>query len=759
VLAAILIYSPYLRGLFFQTEQQWTLLLACAAFLLVWWGKIRRQEVSVFGKPMDYFALALVVLYAVSAFGAASQRLAVAEVVKITLYFLVFWMVGQLGREERPGYILVASVYLAAVGVALAGVLVALGVVFIKDGFVGGRIYSTLQYPNALASYLTAANFFGWLLWARAGRIGRFLLAAGTSLLLTVLLGTGSRGGLLLYPAVLVVFLLGAPRGTRVPLLVHVAGSWATALMASSRFLPLILAGQQQAAWQWLVLSLLAAVAVQGVYEVVRWAASGRRRAWVWAPVGASAALAAVLVLRLAGRPAGGGLQNLLPAHLASRLQDISLETFGAATRLQWSLDALKLVQARPWLGWGGGAWEAAYQSFQSYYYTSTQVHNHYFQIWTEVGSLGLAVLAGLWVCFLVTVVANYRRGSDDERFLQWAVFCAALALGLHAMLDFDLALGAVSLVLWTCFGLTRGLDRKFGRENYFLRRQEYLRVRSRFLTGAVVVALLVAWLPASLLLGEAYARKAVAALQTGQPAAALENFRLATLFDPFRSTYLVDRASLLAAGGNVREALALAGKAVAKDRFNQRVLTRAAEVSWQAGRPDQAVEIMEKACRAAPWTREGWENLGRTAAMAGLSYLAAGERDQAKHYLERAAAIPSEVRSLTAGLSPELVRLWKEGGRPWLEVTPAMELTAGIAFYGLGRFEEALEVLARPLKDKQLQAEASYWASLTHRKLNHSAEADELRKKAEALNPELVQSYRELEEALTLSGMKEQHP
>ncbi|MGB9920389.1 MAG: O-antigen ligase family protein [Moorellales bacterium] len=750
---SVLIYSPYLRGLFFPTEQEWTLVLVAGSVLLLWAGKIRQREVSFVSRPFDYLALAWVGLYGVSLFGAASQRLAVAELIKVATYVSVYWAVSQLGREAKYRLWLLGSMYLAAVGVAVAGILVAQGMVSIKDGFVGGRIYSTLQYPNALASYLAAASFCGWVLWAGAQRIARFLLSVGTFLLLMVFLATGSRGALLLYPIVLALFFGGVPAEKRAPLLMHALGSWAAALIAAAGFLPSVVAGDHSTAWQWLVFGLGAALAVQGGYEAVGWFRGrygGKRLVWASLLVVLVAGLALAVAFYFGG-PALW-LPRLVPDQLAARFRDLSWETFSAATRLQWSLDALQLVKARPWLGYGGGAWEAAYQSVQSYYYTSTQVHNHYFQVWTEVGTVGLAVFLGLWVCFLATAVANGRRGSATQRLYQWGVLCAGLGLGLHAVLDFDLALGAVALVLWTCFGLTRGLERELRRENYFLRRQEYIRVRPRYLAAAVMATLVLAWLPGSLLIGEAVARRAVAAVQTGQTGAAVEYFRTASRFDPFRGSYLADQAGLLAAAGRFAEAVALAEKAAAKEPLNSRILARLGEVYWAAGQPDRAVEAMERARSAARWAKEGWENLGRVAAMAGIYYLRNEDTQRARPYLEKAMSIPLEVRSTMAGLSAERLRLWKEGGRPLLEVTPYMELNAAIGAYGLGRFEEALRFLERPMQVQEYQGEACYWASLAHRRLNHQAEAEELRRRAEDLAPHLVSGYEEMVKLPTLS-------
>lgn len=108
-------------------------------------------------------------IYVLAAFNAANYGLAVDEVVKNVLYFLVYWAVVQLVREDAGISRLLHVVYIAAVGAALAGLATATGIIRIKDGFLDGRIYSSFQYPNALASYLAAAGFLGLFFWQKNG--------------------------------------------------------------------------------------------------------------------------------------------------------------------------------------------------------------------------------------------------------------------------------------------------------------------------------------------------------------------------------------------------------------------------------------------------------------------------------------------------------------------------------------------------------------------------------------------------------------
>ena len=219
------------------------MIFAAVILWVAWLWKWLNRDYSFLSHPLDYFVLAFPAVYLISAFQAANHGLALDEVVKTTLYFTVYWLTSRLVRSDQEAGTILGVIYLGAVGVALAGLATATGLVQIKDGFLGGRIYSTFQYPNALASYLAAAVFTGLYLWRRAGTPGSngfnpiikempdwlsraklkpYLYAAGNFLLFAVLLGTRSNGGLLVFSFVFVLYLIGLPKGNRIPVFLHI---------------------------------------------------------------------------------------------------------------------------------------------------------------------------------------------------------------------------------------------------------------------------------------------------------------------------------------------------------------------------------------------------------------------------------------------------------------------------------------------------------------------------------------------------------
>ncbi|MBE3572285.1 MAG: hypothetical protein IMW95_04985, partial [Moorella humiferrea] len=130
-LMLLLFYPPFFRGLFFPVEQRWTLLFAAVLFFLTYLWKLSRREAALLNHPLDFAAAALVVVYILAAVKPASRSLAVAEVAKVFLYFLTYWLVSRLGGGRRSLYLL-NTMYLAAAGTALAALFSATEIVYIK---------------------------------------------------------------------------------------------------------------------------------------------------------------------------------------------------------------------------------------------------------------------------------------------------------------------------------------------------------------------------------------------------------------------------------------------------------------------------------------------------------------------------------------------------------------------------------------------------------------------------------------------------
>lgn len=746
-LALILFYPPYFRGLFFKNEQQTTLILLSLVFFTAWLWKLSRREVSFLSRPIDYCAFGLVLAYLLAVLGAANLRLAIAETVKVSLYFLAYWLCSNLAYTERRVKQLLQVIYFSGLGVAWAGILTALGVIHINDGFLGGRIYSTLQYPNTLAIYLLALSFFGFYFWQVSTGFWKVMYSFGNYSLILVFLSTNSRGAFLVFPVVVLLFFLTNPKEKRFAFLTHFTITLIAVLIGSLKFIPLILAGNTGLASLWLILGMFIAL---GAQVVLNYLSSKNitlkynlKTLRIVAIITLLLFIAFLLVLIFTQNDLAA---KFLPEQLLHRLKSISLSDRNSQERLYWAKEAWNnIIKVRPILGLGGGAWESTYKSFQGYGYSSTQVHNDWIQLWTEVGTIGFALWVGLWLFFLLSSWKNYSREQGEQKLLQAAMTVAALAIGGHAMIDFDLSLSAVTIVLWSLFGLTRALTRSAESDYKILEPKTFVNLKFFYLSGVSLAVLLAIILSSSLLIGNSFARQAVAAVQENNPDQALDRFAKAAVFDPFQASFDIDMARIYLSKGEKNKAIALGERAVKKDRFNWQIYANLTEIYWQNGEIRKAVEAMETARDKARWAEAVYENLAKVYALGGISYLQQGKQAEAEKLFIKAKQLPANIEEQVAALTPKEKWLWETLGKPILSVAPQVKLNAGIACYFLKDWDKATLLLQDAAQREENQAEAYLWMALIQDKKGDADGATKLLQQAQDRNPEMVRNFKML--------------
>lgn len=127
-----------------------------------------------------------------------------------------------------------------------------------------------------------------------------------------------------------------------------------------------------------------------------------------------------------------------------------------ADVRFDLYRQVLEMIAARPWSGFGGAAFEAAYPLFHQLPVSPDLVwdrsHNTYLALWAElgivVGSIPILLLIGYAARLIVSAA------STTERLAQLCALGALAASGLHALVDFGLEIEANALLLLMVIGL-----------------------------------------------------------------------------------------------------------------------------------------------------------------------------------------------------------------------------------------------------------------------------------------------------------------
>lgn len=470
-LALLLFLSPVMRGLFFEPDLMLSFIFAAVLALLVTADMLLRTprlRLNLF----DAAVFALVLAYLAAAIGAVDTRGALIEVLKYLQYALVFFVVAYLVRSMREMQAVIVILYCATVLVAALGVLTALGMFTFPAGFDGRAISSTLQYPNTLASYLVAGFLLGLGLWSASGSLFlRLFLPAGNFLLLLVIFNTFSRGTWLLFPFLLMLFLLFLPRRELLKNVYIIFLVTAIAFLVGRSFIPAMAAADFGKGAYLIILGLVLSFAGALLYEFIAramkwWDAEERSRSilvnivlvFMIINIGAYIYYAFTTLPALSGQ--------VMPRRLVEYTQTARPGDLSFESRLDMKAAALRIFSDHPFTGVGGRGWASLYHQYQTLLFYTTEVHNHYLQILVEAGIFGFLVFAAIWGFFLVTLYRHFPRPRDDpddeeedqKHWIHvWTAGVAVLGIGLHSAIDFDLSLPAMAIFLWSLLAVVRG--------------------------------------------------------------------------------------------------------------------------------------------------------------------------------------------------------------------------------------------------------------------------------------------------------------
>jgi O-antigen ligase len=142
-----------------------------------------------------------------------------------------------------------------------------------------------------------------------------------------------------------------------------------------------------------------------------------------------------------------------------ARLQD-PLGRASAGDRIHIVKDSLKMISARPVLGWGLGTFPVVYPSFRSFYtnFFVNAAHNDYVQIAVETGLLGFALVCWFIVTFYGVAlrhVSNWR--TDIRSATTLAAIVGVTGILVHSLSDFNLQIPANAALFFALTAVATG--------------------------------------------------------------------------------------------------------------------------------------------------------------------------------------------------------------------------------------------------------------------------------------------------------------
>jgi len=149
----------------------------------------------------------------------------------------------------------------------------------------------------------------------------------------------------------------------------------------------------------------------------------------------------------------------LRPPGLVERLARLlnPIADAGATGRIAIVRDSLRMLKARPVLGWGLGTFPVVYPSFRSFVSNSwvNEAHNDFVQALVETGIVGFASVVAFITLLCRAGIHNLRHWRDSTgSAMALAAFLGCIGLMIHGFVDFNLQIPANAAFFFTLSAL-----------------------------------------------------------------------------------------------------------------------------------------------------------------------------------------------------------------------------------------------------------------------------------------------------------------
>jgi tetratricopeptide (TPR) repeat protein len=456
-------------------------------------------------------------------------------------------------------------------------------------------------------------------------------------------------------------------------------------------------------------------------------------------------------------------------------LTDFSHNSYTSrADFIRWGLD---IVKDYPVNGAGAGGWNALYHQYQDYLFFTTEAHNHFIQVWVEAGTIGLLAFLAIWILFFRAAYHTYSRArtnrNTDQQILIGGTFTAAVALGIHAAIDFDLSLASIALVLWILFALVSTAQSINNQDKPTPSKFAHLLPVAN-IGIAVLCTLLLFIYGCSYYSAHKHAITASTALhavssdkseqeQNELFQTALKHYEKATQLNSLDAEYHADLAYVYAltylslkesghqlAGQAYQQAASAVEKAAGLKPYDPKVRSSLLNTANMLGEFSLTLQQAEGPILSNPNDINGYEALVKVLA-AGLEYYQQeGDKEQTAQLAQKIVDAQLKLEEQKAKINPN--RTWH--GSP-LRLSPEAQYHIAQANYLLGNYEESLTIYqtASPELFKEVADENTpqpvlkqfAWYAASLYKTGKTSEADNIAQQLKTLDAQVYSTYEKL--------------
>lgn len=229
---------------------------------------------------------------------------------------------------------------------------------------------------------------------------------------------------------------------------------------------------------------------------------------------------------------------KLIPYDLGKKINEFNISTRNAVLRFDFVRDGFIIWKDHFVFGAGGNAWENLYKKYQSNNYNSNEAHNFYIQTAVETGLIGIVALFFLLILLFVGFVKLRGKLDESEKYVVYPVFVGLIVLFMHAAIDLDFSLYAITYFAWTYLGVLSSYISKKDVLPKMKKCQTIYNAICYLLSGSIILS-------GMFIIGMMYGSTAIKNLNTDREVAK-EYYRKASRLDFYNTTYIADLNMIL---------------------------------------------------------------------------------------------------------------------------------------------------------------------------------------------------------------------
>ncbi|MFB9274570.1 O-antigen ligase family protein [Cohnella cellulosilytica] len=745
-----LLVAPYDKALFngyiysFEKPILLTVLVSSLVLFLIGLHLYRSFRLESHRDLLSILVWLIPLSYSFTLLNAVSLHLALIDFY-IRVIWVVFFLIGayfvQSDQAQRiMKYALAGSGYL----IAIYGLLQWFGNVTYQDAILQGkRLSNVFQYPNAYAAYLLAILIITIVILNTTKNkfmyytASFFLIPLVASILLTL-----SRGALLVLPIALIFYLIFIPRIKQLITLFYLLISGIISLFL---FKPLnnirenlnneFLISVSLKGWAMIVISSFIVMMINYLIDrhlYKKYDKFEQNKNYSFSNLLIPILTVTIFIILYILVLSGTFLIKIFPNGLIERLIGFNLYDSSVFSRSTFYNDAFRIVGDYPVFGAGGGAWSVLYDSYRSYPYTSSQVHNFFLQYLMESGFVGLLILVAIlvysFVAFYNKMKGLQKKGKWKEEYLIFPL--VVFIILCHSFIDFDMSFVYLAAIVFLCLGIASGSKQTgikvFQRVTEKLHLQKWMKVYSFIPISTAIV--LVVFSSIYLKADANFKKSIVIANKTGSYNELISHLDNAIDLVPSHMDYTNVKVSMLQQlfqqSGNeayLNEAWKLVSKSESYNEHNFAFIETKINLLMKKGKHEEAASYTEAKLKERPWNTRLYEKAIEIYYELGERERLQGNNELIDDQWNKATSLYMEMEDTIKGFSNLQLNQKNESINNF-RISPGIILNIGKIEYRKENYSDATRILARGVSfdlDIPLNREIARWYLAASRKVN----------------------------------------